>query len=103
MARVVVTEPADADAADILTYLAREAGSVAAVKYSRAFDALYQRLASHPDSGAARPALGSHIRIGIVLPYVVIYRHVAGDHIVAILRIVHGNRRITRKLLDRAP
>ena len=90
MARVIVTEPADADSADILTYLAREAGSVAAVKYSHSFDALYQRLASHPDSGATRPALGPHIRIGIVSPYVVIYRHVAGDDIVAILRIVHG-------------
>ena len=56
MARIVVTETADGDAADILNCLAREAGSAATVKYSRAFDALYQRIASHPESGAARSA-----------------------------------------------
>ncbi len=34
MARVVVTEPADADTAEIQAYLEREAGSLTASKYS---------------------------------------------------------------------
>jgi plasmid stabilization system protein ParE len=55
MARVVVTEPADADAFDILAYLGREAGKVMAAKYSQSFDALYQRLSSHPEGRAPNP------------------------------------------------
>ena len=103
MARVVVTQPADADVSDILTYLEREAGRLVASQYNAAFESLYERLAVHPDSGATRPALGLQIRVSIVLPYVVIYRHVAAADLVAIIRIVHGSRRITRKLLGGAP
>jgi toxin ParE1/3/4 len=99
MARVVVTEPADADTAEIQAYVEREAGIPTASKYSNSFESLYERLTAHPDSGAPRPALGRHVRIGIVAPYVVIYRHVADDDVVAIIRVVHGSRRITRKLL----
>ena len=40
--------------------------------------------------------------MGIVLPYVVIYRHSGDENRVAIVRIVHGNRRITRRLLGPA-
>jgi toxin ParE1/3/4 len=36
----------------------------------------------------------------LVLPYVVFYRHVEGDDTVSIIRIVHGRRRLTRKLLQ---
>jgi plasmid stabilization system protein ParE len=99
MARVVVTEPADADTAEIQAYLEREAGSLTASKYSDSFESLYERLTAHPDSGAPRPDLGPHVRTAIVAPYVVIYRHVADDDVVAIIRIVHGSRNITRRLL----
>ncbi len=99
MARVVVSLLAQADTATIVNDLENNAGHNVAVKYVASFEALYERLTAHPDSGAARPALGSHMRIGIVLPYVVIYRHVADDDVAAIVRIVHGSRRITRKLL----
>jgi toxin ParE1/3/4 len=44
-------------------------------------------------------ALGSNIRIGIVSPYIVIYRHSEGDDTVTLLRIVHGRRKITGKML----
>lgn len=62
MARVVVTSPADADAADIIAYLAGKAGEHVAVRYAATF-ALYDRLADHPESGAPRPALGQLVRI----------------------------------------
>jgi plasmid stabilization system protein ParE len=39
------------------------------------------------------------VRIGIVLPYIVIYRHSARDDTVTILRLVHGYCRISGKLL----
>ncbi len=63
-------------------------------------DALYDRLAEHPDSGAPRPGLGTDIRIGIVLPYIVIYRHHEADDIVTVLRVLHGRRNITAKLIS---
>ena len=99
MARVVVTAPADADTADILNDLVRTAGPGIADKYITRFESLYDRLASYPDSGAKRPRLGRDIRIFAVLPYIVIYRHARDDDVVSIIRIVHGRRDITRKLV----
>jgi toxin ParE1/3/4 len=103
MARVVITASADADSAAILDYLNVKAGQPTVVKYRALFRRLYDRLADHPDSGAPRPALGPSIRIGVVSPYIVIYRHVEAADIVTILRIVHGRRRITGKLLRESP
>jgi toxin ParE1/3/4 len=98
-ARVIITAPADADMADILADLAAVAGSAVANKYNLLFESLYDRLADYPDSCPARPKLGAHIRLGIVLPYHVFYRHLEGDDTVTILRVIHGRRRITRNLL----
>ena len=55
MARVVVTEPADADTAEIQAYLEREAGSLTASKYSNSFEAL-SRAPEPPIPTAARLA-----------------------------------------------
>jgi toxin ParE1/3/4 len=99
MARVVFTAAADADAAFILDDLYTKAGKPTVVKYRASFKTLYEHLADFPDSGAPRPKMGSNIRIGIVFPYVVIYRHTEADGVVRVLRIVHGGRRITGKLL----
>jgi toxin ParE1/3/4 len=63
------------------------------------FARLYRHLAAFPESGAPRPKLGSGIRIGIVSPYLVIYRHGDPEGLVSVLRIVHGSRRITGELL----
>jgi toxin ParE1/3/4 len=73
---------------------------VTAIKYRTLFRKLYEQLAGHPDSGAPRPALGPNIRIGVVSPYIVIYRHVEVAATVTILRIVHGRRRIAGKMLS---
>jgi len=62
-------------------------------------DALYDRLAAHRDSGSPRPVLGQHVHIGLVSPFVVAYRHVPGRDLVGVIRVVHGSRRLTRKLL----
>ncbi|HEY5225999.1 MAG TPA: type II toxin-antitoxin system RelE/ParE family toxin [Methylovirgula sp.] len=99
MVRIVVTALADADVADILADLNSEAGSVTAERFNARFERLYERLADHPDSGPLRPILGSHIRIGVVFPYIVIYRHVEGADTVSLIRVLHGRRRFTRKLL----
>jgi toxin ParE1/3/4 len=73
---------------------------VTVIKYRALFRKLYDRLAGHPDSGPLRPALGPDIRIGVVSPYIVIYRHTEAADTVTILRIVHGRRRITGTLLS---
>ncbi len=99
MARVVVSAPADADTAEIIAYLTAKAGYNVAARYVASFEELYDRLADHPLAGAPRPALGPNVRIGIVPPYIVIYEHAKTDGAVTILRIVHGRRRITGRLL----
>jgi toxin ParE1/3/4 len=102
MARVVVTPAADADTMEIQHFLAANAGYGVAAKYNAAFERLYDHWANFPDSGAPRLKIGSKIRIGVVQPYVVIYRHTEADDTVRVLRIVHGSRKITGKLLRSA-
>ena len=99
MARVVITDPADADSTEIIRDLTAKVGELVADRYEVEFDALYRRLATFPESGAPRPKLGRFIRIGLVSPYVVVYRHVPDDDLVAVIRILHGRRRITRRTL----
>lgn len=61
MTRVIVTDLADADTAEILAEIAREAGYRAAEKYNFRIESLYDRLAEHPDSCEARAeARGAH-------------------------------------------
>lgn len=100
MARLVVSPQAQADTAAIIIDLARNAGYAVARQYAASFEALYERLTRHPGSGAPRRAIGKHMRIGIVSPYIVIYEHdEATSDAVTIMRIVHGRRRITGKML----
>jgi toxin ParE1/3/4 len=99
MVQVVITELADADIEQIYSYIASEAGEASAEKYDRLFDDLFERLADHPESCQTRPRLGAAIRAGIVYPYIVIYRFHPEDNTVRIFRVVHGRRKLTRKLL----
>ena len=103
MSRIIFTEAADADAASIFDELYTKAGKPTVVKYRASFKILYDNLAAFPDSGAPRPNIGAGIRIGIVSPYIVITRHAEPDGVVTVLRIVHGRRRITGKMLRSAP
>lgn len=100
MARIVISAFADTDADEILAHLQSEAGYVTALKYERSFDRLYDRLARFPESGAPRPALGFNIRMAVISPYIVFYRYAASENVAEIIRILHGSRQITRKLLS---
>jgi toxin ParE1/3/4 len=102
MAQVILSDAADADTEDIFADLSAKAGQRTAAKYDRNFDRLYERLSDHPAIGAPRPGLGQGVRIGIVRPYIVIYRHDRANDEVTILRLVHGRRRITLALLGGA-
>jgi toxin ParE1/3/4 len=56
-----------------------------------------ESLGFFPFMGTARPRLGRAIRGWPVAPYVAFYR--ANDDHVQIVRVIHGRRRITRKLI----
>ena len=98
MAKIMISATADADVEDILDYLADEAGISTVVKYERSFDELYEHLALYPESCPRRPRLDPAARLGIVSPYVVLYTYVPVDDTVSIVRVIHGRRRITKKL-----
>ena len=100
MARVIVSLQAQADTAYIIRDLTAKAGYAVASDYAATFENLYDRLAQYPNSGVPRPAVAKHARIGVVLLSIVIYEHDKDtSDIVTIMRIVHGRRRITGKLL----
>jgi toxin ParE1/3/4 len=100
VARVVITDPADADSTEIIRDLTAKAGELVADRYEADFDALYRRLERFPESGAPRPALGRLVRIGVVSPYNVIHEYIEADDAVTIMRIVPGRRRFTRRMLN---
>ena len=99
MIEVIVAPQARADLLDILRYLATVASPATADRWDRKFWAAIHDLAEFPGIGAPRPALGANVRIKIVGPYVIIYEHARGDSAAHVLRVVHGKRNITRKLL----
>jgi toxin ParE1/3/4 len=101
--RVVITASADADTADIIDDLTGKAGAHVAARYNADFDALYRCLERFPESGAPRRKLGPTVRIGVVFPYVVFYRYVEADDAVLVLRVLHGRRKITRRMLRQPP
>jgi toxin ParE1/3/4 len=47
-----------------------------------------------------RPALGPNVRIGVVTPYIVVYRHTEREDTVTVLRVIHGRRDITEQLIS---
>ena len=59
MARVIVSDLADADTARILGDIAREAGHLVAAKYNARIEKFYDMLADFPESRQARPKLGA--------------------------------------------
>jgi plasmid stabilization system protein ParE len=101
MTQLVVTADAAADTNDILSYLVQEAGSQVAEKYAGQFRVTIERLLRWPESGAPRPHLGEDVRIAVVSPYVLIYQYSRGDDTLVVLRMLHGRRNITDRLLRR--
>jgi toxin ParE1/3/4 len=97
MGRLNISQHAQADFAAIIEYLAKEAGMWVARDYREQIRAFYRLLRDHPEIGAPRPRLGRNIRVGVVRPYLVIYRY-AGEG-VTVLRIVHGRRKLAGTML----
>jgi toxin ParE1/3/4 len=99
MSKVQVTAPAKVDRFDILTSLAEKSGTNTAERYKIEFREWFHFLTHTPEGGAPRPRLGKNMRIVVVDPYLVIYHYDPEIDTVRILRIVHGKRRISARLL----
>jgi plasmid stabilization system protein ParE len=100
MARVQLSALAKQDVRDILTDLSERAGPAVARRYGADFKRIYRSLSQFPAGGSPRRSLGSEVRIKIVYPYVAFYESAADS--VTILRVLHGHRDITAKLLARS-
>jgi len=100
MTRLVVTADAETDTSDILDYLEREASPRIAEDFGRRFRLAIERFVDLPETGPARPVLGSNVRIAIVYPYILIYEYVPGGDTVTLLRVLHGRRNLTNELLN---
>lgn len=101
MTRLVVTADAEKDTDTILSYLEREAGAAVAEKYGRQFRDRIAGLLEWPEIGVPRPLLGEAIRVAVVSPYLVIYEYSRADDTLTLLRILHGRRNITDRMLRR--
>src|SRR5262245_24224643 len=79
--------------------IAAAAGARVALDFVGRLRQSLETLADHPGAGRRRTELGSDVRSWAVWPYVAFYRPRDGD--AEIVRILHGRRRITRRLLRR--
>jgi plasmid stabilization system protein ParE len=84
LARIIITETVSIDQATILEDLGKKAGLRVALKFRALFRALFNRRMDHPASGPRCPMLGQDVRIGIVSPYIVVYRHTEVDDTVSV-------------------
>lgn len=101
MTRLIVADEAEADIDDILDYLEREAGRTTAIAYAERFADAIERIIAFPGHGAPRPALGPEARIAIVYPYLLIYDFTEREDTATLLRVLHGKRDITERLIKR--
>ncbi len=99
MTTVIISPRAATDLDVVSAYLSGRGGWRLVEKYDGLFGAVYRRLEMWPASGPARSQLGKQARIAPVPPYVVIYDWDATADRVTIVRVVRGNRRMTRKLV----
>ena len=99
MTRLVVTSNAEDDLNKILDYLKGKAGALVAEEYGLKFLTSIERLANFPGVGSRREAFGPNARVVVVPPYVLIYDYASAEDTVTLLRILHGKRNITRRLV----
>jgi toxin ParE1/3/4 len=77
--------------------IAAAAGARVALDFIGRLQRSLDTLAAQPRAGRTRVGLGPDVRSWAVWPYVALYRPNGPD--AEIIRILHGRRRITRRLL----
>jgi plasmid stabilization system protein ParE len=96
-AEIVVSAAALNDIESIIEHLTREAGPNVAAKYRRRLLRIFALLHNQPGLGARRPKLGRGVRLSVMAPYLVFYRH--SKQTATIPRVLHGSRKISTALL----
>ncbi|HAH09582.1 MAG TPA: hypothetical protein DCL54_02730 [Alphaproteobacteria bacterium] len=99
MTSVILSQAASNDEREILQYLADSADDAVLTKYVKRFREVYQQLSQHPESGSLQPHLGKGTRMRVVAPYNVYTDYDETQDIVVILRVLHGSRKITRRMM----
>ena len=101
MAQVRLSTVAQADFDEILDYLTQAAGTRTAADYAERLRASVNRIAEFPGLGSPRRSLGPQTRATSVDPYLIFYDGGPRSKIVHVLRILHGRRNITPRLIAR--
>ena len=96
MLPVLRTDRAETDLEEILEYLS-EYSTGAAERLAHNIDERCRVLSENPMLGRAREELGIGVRSLVVDKYLLFYR--IRDDSIRILRILHGSRKITRKMI----
>lgn len=90
-----LTETAEAELVELLTFVAERDGTARALHVHSKFVEAFEHLAHAPGTGAKRPALtGERVRWWTVFRWIVIYEH--EDSPITILRVLHGARDLDR-------
>ena len=90
--------PATEDLFAIQEWYDARGASAAADRILRAISDHCELLAKQPGIGHLRPRLGADLRSFPVHPYLIFYQPEGAD--IVILRVLHGHRRITRRLCE---
>jgi toxin ParE1/3/4 len=98
MTPVELSPRAKLDLFDITIHLSNAAGIVVAEMYSARFKSHLARLAEFPAIGTPRSRLGKNVRMLVEHPYLLLYSFDGAA--VRVLRVLHGRRRMTRKLVQ---
>jgi toxin ParE1/3/4 len=99
MTRLTFAPAAEIDFAEIQARIAAVVGPNALRGIEERFFEFFDHLAAFPESCQGRPRLGKNIRLGVVSPYSLLYRYDREAGHVLIIRILHGRRKLTRRLL----
>jgi len=99
MTRLTFAPSADEDLAEIQSRVAAKFGPNTLRAQEERLNEFFDHLAAFPESCQARPRLGKGIRLGVIVPYSLLYRYDRDLDHVLIIRILHGRRKITRKML----
>lgn len=99
MTRLDVTRRAVRDIDEIFDYLAGVAGGRTAERHYFRIQRTIERLVDWPESAQRRTALGQNVRLAVVAPFVVIYRYEPEKDLLTVLRVLHGRRNVTNRMI----
>lgn len=99
MGRLRYSRAARADLETITLDIIHNSGAAVAERVIARLEKSLANVAEFPGTGRKRPGLGRNVWSWPMRPWVAFYRITGED--VEVIRILHGKRRITRKLVEK--